>query len=270
MDMEYGTPTEDMILPDDFIPQGGTPTPETAPKTEEKTENPKEESTEVKADTTPKTEEARKLKVKFLKEEREFTEEEAKPLIQKGLNYDHEKAARTSLETKVKKMESVMKRYGFDNMDAYVEAMEKEVQKLELNQLLGDVEVPDAVKALLEKTLSENQKMKSAQSVETEKAESKTKKDAEYRDFFEFTEKEGIAMNPDDIAKAPWFKDHLENGIPLVQAYKDFERAELKREMAILKQNKSNETKAPLSGGTQKIPTKQEEEDPFMRGFLNG
>lgn len=266
-----GTPTDDdAILPDDYAPDA-TPAAEATPLT-----SPADGK---QTDTTPaaKTEEGkpevRKMKVKFLQEEKELTEDEAIPLIQKGMNYDHLHEKATAAETKLQRIATTAKALGFSSVDAYMESLDQQTLKGEVEAELAKMDVPPELRDQMEKIVLENIKLKRAESEkgtkERKASETKARQDAEYQAFFSFAEKEGVNTAPDEIIKTPWWQEHKASGKPIMEAFRDWERAELKRELSVLKQNDKNKGKAPIST-TQQTPTEQESDDPFLKGFNVG
>jgi hypothetical protein len=73
----------------------------------------------------------------------------------------------------------------------------------------------------------------------------------------------GVTELPEEVVRMN------RNGVRLLVAYERFQNQAALKELAILKQNQAAAAKAPVSGVTGKpgVKPKQQEDDPFLRGF---
>jgi hypothetical protein len=159
---------------------GGTPTPED--ETEEIDEVDETDEVEEKGDTEPekgkkepetdtdvedtkeetKKDEPRRIKVKYLKEEKELTEEEAVPYIQKGMNYDYVKAKADRADAAEAELAELKIKVTEQNMQKGKDALEK--------QLLKDGYDDEAVKKITATAFKEVQDTLEATKAESRKA----------------------------------------------------------------------------------------------------
>lgn len=110
-------PDEDVILPDDFQEVDNPAEPQAG-------EEPAEDTTP-EADKQP---EPYKLKVKYNHEEMEIPENEAIPLIQKGLNYDKLQERLNSIQndprlSRYQNVEQVSKLLGYQSGEQMIDAL---------------------------------------------------------------------------------------------------------------------------------------------------
>lgn len=223
-------------------------TEETEPIPEEETEV--EETTEEAVTENPQT-----LKVKYNKEERELTLEEATILAQKGLNYDKvvEKLSEFEQNRGLGYLEKLANRSG-KSVEELVDFWEQQEQQEELNQLIQNNIPEEYAKEILEnrnfrKSLEEKQRHEQI----------KEKQDQEYREFFEkFPD-----VKPDEIPQEVWQEN--EKGTPLKVAMMEYNYKKLETENAQLKNNQKNLLKGNPGGIAAKQHT--ETNDPFLDGF---
>lgn len=154
----------------------------------------------------------RKLKVKILHEEKELTEAEAIPYIQKGMDYDRVKSQFESANTEKQFVENLAKKYGMP-VAQFKQEMETAAESMRLGELTGKGIPEDMAKEFLEA----REFRAAAKEKETEEASaSKRKKDSEV-----FLQK-FPTVTADKIPDSVW-KD-VADGVPLVHAYASYER----------------------------------------------
>ena len=167
----------------------------------------------------PQAQEPRKLKVKYLHEDKEVTEDEAVPLIQKGMDYDRVKAQSESLMEDRKYIEDLAKEYGMDPKTLKTE-LAKAAKATKLQELTAKGIPDDVAEEILEsRKFREEQKARETQTQATER---------QNREAAEFL-REYPGVKASDIPKNVW--DDVNNGIPLVHAYARHENAMLKAQM---------------------------------------
>ena len=236
--------TEDNLFTDDLFESDTNDENEESEETTEETteEIDNEESTTEDTDSAPA-----KLKAKFLGEEKEFTPDEAVPLIQKGLNYDHVAAENQALKAKVKQFETDQNLA--NRKDAVAEMVSRGMDE------------DDALERVM--LMEENARLKA---LETEKEQTNTR-----QEFFNaFTEKypDSDHKSWSDEMKAA-YKDggtNLETVYLKEKAQKAEEKAkQLEAENAALKTNNKNKEK---SLGSVKGEGSKAGVDPFLQGLF--
>lgn len=85
------------------------------------------------------------IRVKYNKEERIISNEEAPNWIQKGLNYDKLQERSTQLEAQAKNLERVAKAYGFPDVDSYMTALDKYEQEQQIAEEAAKLGVDESV-----------------------------------------------------------------------------------------------------------------------------
>ena len=199
---------------------------------------------------TPPAQEQRKLKVKYLHEDKEVTEDEAVPLIQKGMDYDRVKAQSESLMEDRKYIEDLAREYGMDPK-TLKEELAKAAKATKMQELTSKGIPDDVAEELIEsRKFREEQKIKETQVQATER---QTREAAEFL-------KEYPDVRATDIPQSVW--TDVNNGIPLVHAYARHENSVLKAQMqkvsavaAVQSKNAENASVAPGAiGGSAPSP----------------
>lgn len=249
---------EDIILPDGFEEGDEIFAPEEAPTIEPSGEGEEavEEllegdeaapTTEPEVDTTPKT----KIKVKFNHEERELDEDEAVPLIQKGLNYDKIATRTKDLEGKLDQTEKLAKMMGYGNASELITAAEQNFIEQKVLSLVDDgvheALARDLVYRELERTQAPQQQPEP------------TERDKDLDEFVRLNP--GVTKLPEEVLES------VKAGVPLTVAYERFKNKQTQDELKILKQNQSAAAKAPVGAATKHGSTKQKAKDAFEMGF---
>lgn len=241
-----------------------TPTPDTsAPAPEAAPQEPTTVTEPAPVVETPK------VKVKYNHEERELSLDDAAIYAQKGMNFDKVDARAKELEAKISRYENQAKLFGFDNADAMMTNAQSNFVESKVKDMV-DQGVAEPMARFLVNQEMEKQKTTSPSAPKLD--------DARRAEIEEFN-----AAYP-DVTKIPdeVFQMHV-SGVRLKTAYGIYEKnkaqadalakiqAEHKAaqdELAILKQNQASAAKAPVVGTVgQSAPTKEEAEDPFLKGF---
>lgn len=193
--------------------------------------------------TTAPIPEPRKLKVKVLHEEKELTEEEAIPYIQKGMDYDRVKGQFEGANVEKQFVEKLAKKYGMP-VSQFKQEMETAAESMRLGELTGKGIPEDMAKEFLEA----REFRAAAKEKEIEEASAtKRKKDSEV-----FLQK-FPTVTAEKIPDSVW-KD-VADGVPLVHAYASYERDVLngklqEYEKAKALENVNSETAAASPGST--------------------
>ena len=250
---------------DDYVPEETTDGAEESVETEETAYETEEESAEI----TPTPEENVQnefLKVKFNGEERTLTEEEARVLAQKGMNYDRfyepiERLARmngmsvgdyvnqlndTQMEYEVAKEIDSLKedpRYEDVNEDVLREIAESRVK--------GSIEKRDTEYA------NQIQEQADAQQLQVQKEIDKF-----MEEYPEFKNKGPESLDPKVF-------QYVQQGYTLLEAYNKFQREMVNQQQMDLKvkaSQKNEENRKKSLGNTSNAGNT--DDDPFLKGFL--
>lgn len=194
--------------------------------------------------------EPRKIKVKYLHEDKEVTDEEAVPLIQKGMDYDRVKTQADQLQEDRKFIEGLAKEYGMDAATLKAE-LSKAARATKAQELIDKGIPDDVVDEILE-----NRKYREEQKARETQAQADTRRQNDAAAFL----KEYPDVKPTDIPQSVW-KD-VEEGIPLIHAYAKHENSILRAQVqktsmlaAVQTQNFENSNAAPGSiNGTASAP----------------
>lgn len=269
---EYETLTED----DGDGNQTEPTETEEASQEQESTQGEDEQEHEGEAaDEQPGTEEPM-FDLKYNKETKQYTRQQVTELAQKGLNYDHVTEQRDRLQqenadlAKFRDENSAI----LDTLRAAAEASGKSVPEyltsIRTNLLVAQGISPETAR---ERILREDAEQRLHSQQKAEEAAASSKRDAEQRqkdDIARF-QKKYKDVDPKSIPQEVW--DAVRGGELLTDAYGDYQRRELERQLkeaneklAIRAKNESNKQKS--LGSLQS--TKQETgKDPFLEGFLS-
>lgn len=227
------------------------------------------------ADEQPGAEEPM-FDLKYNKETKQYTRQQVTELAQKGLNYDHVTEQRDRLQqenadlAKFRDENSAI----LDTLRAAAEASGKSVPEyltsIRTNLLVAQGISPETAR---ERILREDAEQRLHSQQKAEEAAASSKRDAEQRqkdDIARF-QKKYKDVDPKTIPQEVW--DAVRGGELLTDAYGDYQRRELERQLreaneklAIRAKNESNKQKS--LGSLQS--TKQETgKDPFLEGFLS-
>lgn len=234
-----------------------------------------QEHEDTAADEQPGTEEPM-FDLKYNKETKQYTRQQVTELAQKGLNYDHVTEQRDRLQqenadlAKFRDENSAI----LDTLRAAAEASGKSVPEyltsIRTNLLVAQGISPETAR---ERILREDAEQRLHSQQKAEEAAASSKRDTEQRqkdDIARF-QKKYKDVDPKTIPQEVW--DAVRGGELLTDAYGDYQRRELERQLreaneklAIRAKNESNKQKS--LGSLQS--TKQETgKDPFLEGFLS-
>jgi hypothetical protein len=259
---------EDMILPDGFqesLPSDTESTEQLDIPNESETVDPEAqpEATE-ETETETETPQQQLLKIKFNREEKEISIEEAKELAQKGLNYDKTVERLQALETdpRLSFIEELANQHGMTPQE-YMEAVQQQREQSRIDELVSQGISEEVAQEMLE-----NRKFRDQYEAEKKAKAEEEKKNAEFGEFFNyFREANGreYVPNQDKIPENVW--ESVNQGVPLKFAYMAHENSQLRTQLSTLKQNQSNAQKAPVGSVTAHGGNEIAAEDDFMRGF---
>lgn len=254
---------DEPILPDGDIE---TVEPETNQVEEETVEQETTAETEVQTEETKVEEEkqpeeakvdepAQTLKVKYLKEERELSMEDAIKYAQLGLNEERlsnkYKAELDGLQDTKNIIAELAKLNNISEAEA-IQNLRDNIEKAKIEEIKANSDIPDEVA----KELLEARRIK-AEYAEKQKAEESNK---EFTDFV----KDYPNVKAEEIPQEVW--ETQKQGVPLKYAYQSYLLSQMMKENQILKQNASNSEKANIPATTANIG-KVEVKDDFMAGF---
>lgn len=213
---------------------------------------PAEEGTEEIQETQP---EPYKLRVKYNHDEMELGENEAIPLIQKGMNY--EKAVeRAAQEAEQRAVDKFVASQGYEWNGKPITTQAEYQQALYEQDLISKGADPAEVAQLV----NEHPDVRRAREI----AEQKAREEQETNEYREFVA-EYPQVKPEDIP-AEVFQYQVETGKTLVDAMRWNENRLLKEQIKTLTQNLENSKKAPI-GSITALGNEGTEYDPFLEGF---
>lgn len=197
--------------------------------------------------------------------------EEFKTVYQKGLNYDKVKAKADSQENnsvmnfisdKAKSMGLTPEEY-ITKVQEYEKTQEKERIENDIadmvNQGIDEATARRVVES--EKALKDVESLrKSLEARENEQREQENK-NKEYEEFL----KEYPNVQAADIPQEVFGK--AQNGVSLLNAYREYENKLLKEKIKQLEQNRMNSSSSPVTLTSNGSPTSQEAKDDFLIGF---
>lgn len=248
---------DDVILPDDFVPEEPIePAEPVEPVEPESTPEPTE-PTELE---TPQ----QLLKVKYNKEEREIPIDEAIPLVQKGLNYDKVQERLQALESdpRLSFIEDLARQYDMTPQD-YMEAVRQQQEQQRIQEL-----VEQGISEELAQEMLENKKFREQYEAEKKAKAEEEQEKADYADFFNyFKQANGREFQPEQDALPESVWEAVNSGVPLKYAYMAHENNQLRTQLNTLKQNETNAKRAPVGSTTAHGGNEVTAEDDFLRGF---
>lgn len=218
--------------------------PDEVPEKEEPAKAPEQETEPQKA----------KIKVKFNHEEREMDEDEARPLVEKGMNYDKKVRELQDLQTRLEKAETLARRMGYQTPEEMLEAADKNLFESQVQELVDtgmhEVMARDYVQRKWNEQAAPHQ-----QTVKDQDAQVKKEIDEFVRMY------PGVTELPQEVL------DAFQSGVSLPVAYERFRYAKAQEELKILKQNQSAAAKAPVAPTTKHGTAAPKAKDPFEAGF---
>lgn len=231
-----------------------------------------EEETTPSQEQETKTEEQQPygLRVKYNGEERDLGEAEAREFAQKGMNYDKLFERAENLQKQLEELQNsreftvldkFAKQAGLDRAQ-YMEQLEKEMQRQEVERLTDQGYSDEMAKEILETRRNMNAQNEELQRVKAqlEKYEKQSENTQKWAQFLKaHPEVEGFESLPDEV------KAEIAGGAELESAYMRHENKTLKERLAALETNQKNAKAAP---GSVSGDGAGEELDAFQRAML--
>ena len=233
---------DDFILPDDDFDSA----------------EPEADEIEVEETTPEPVPEPYKLKVKFNHEDMEIPEDEAVPLIQKGLNYDKLQDRYNQIQndprlSKYDKVSQVSKLLGYQSDEQMIDALYQNYYQL-------TAQTRGLTPQQIQREHELNQEREQFQQ-EKQTAQQQRQTNVMYDKF--------MSTFPDvqtkDIKPETWEK--VRGGMDLTTAYVEQKNSELTEKYKLLEQKLKNKNAAPVSGVTTHGATTTQGKDPFELGF---
>lgn len=197
-----------------------------------------------------------KLKVKHNHQELEIDEDEAVPLVQKGLDYDRVKKQVETAKPVLERAERMAKNLGYESTQAMLDATEEASFKERVDALVEDGVHP----AIAEDHVRAEEQRKKEDFERAQRGETQAKMDKEAELFVQLYP--GVTEIPSEV----W--EMTREGLPLTTAYERFKSSEMQKEFEILKQNQSSAERAPVRSATKHGSSEEERTvDPFVQGF---
>ena len=215
-----------------------------------------------------------KFKVNYGKEEREVSYEEAKELIERGLNYEPVKEKWEASKQTLSKIETIARKAGFTNADghgdieAYYAAAEEQLKRYEIEQMTKGMELPDELAEELYTSRKEREERKAEQQrLETQK-QTEERRQKEYTELLDFyKEMNGKDLDPatDNLPKEVWVA--VEAGATPKAAYAEYLAKDFIRQKAIDQKNQENSASSPGSAAVGVAPQKSTYTREDLRGM---
>lgn len=228
------------------------PTEETITET---TENEEVENEVPNEETQEQTEAF--LKIKYNKEEKALSMQEAIELSQKGMNYDKVIDRLHQVENNVglQYLNELAQRNGstIDEMVAYWREQEYQSQVNELVQQ----NIPEEYA----REMIENKKFREEYQQRVQAEQQQAKQKAEFDEFLNAFPN----VKPNDIPSEVWQSN--DNGVPLKYAYMEYQMYNIINENKVLKQQSKNKQSSPAMGTTMYGNKENTSKDDFMDGF---
>lgn len=199
-----------------------------------------------------------KLKIKYNHEEMEIPENEAIPLIQKGMNYDKLQERYDNIQNDPRlsdydKVSQVSKLLGYQTEGQLIDALYQNYYQLTAQQ-------QGLTPQQIQKEHELNQEREQLQ-MERQTAQQQQQNNAMYSNFM----RSFPDVQTKDIKPETWEK--VTDGMDLTTAYVEQQNTELTEKYKILEQKMKNKDKAPVSGVTSHGATSTQGKDPFEMGF---
>ncbi len=256
---------EDVILPDDF--QEAPPqVEEVQEEVSEVTDDVQFEESEAVEDTKPTEEEPtpQTIKIKYNHAEEEISLDEAVKLAQMGKNYPkvQERLQQLESDPRLSFVEELAKEQGM-SPDEYIESYKQWQEQEKINQLVQQ-NIPEE----LAQEILENRKYRESLKQQEQQKQQEEKQRADAQEFFDyFKQANDRDFNPEKDQLPPEVWEMNAQGVPLKFAYMQHHNNQLQTQLKVLKQNKTNEEKAPIQGVTSHGSTEVEADDDFLKGF---
>ena len=221
----------------------------------EKTADEKEDShsdTEVKEKT---------FTLRYMKEDKQYSENDTIILAQKGLDYDRVRSERDSLKSELptfKEYKSFLEELASDSgvsVDQLIENV-RASRLVERERKAGNVISETAAKEQIQREKSERDKDNAVKEdeIKPEEAPAKKEKDLDVATFI----KSYPDVKAEEIPESVWIE--VRNGADLTSAYTRYENKQLKSRIAAIEQNQKN---AERSTGSRKTTGNNQTYDDF-------
>lgn len=234
---------------------------------ENETQQQPEDTETQKPETNAENQKKPILTVKHLGVEKELSEEEARALAQKGMDYDHLRQQYDGLKNseELTMLDQMAAEMGMDRT-SYIKALSQFNQNQATAQYVEELkkQYPNTDEAVLQELaktqLTQRQEQeKQAKLIQQQQAEKAQKEAfaAQYQAFVsEYPDVDPTKL-PDDVMQS------MATGETMLSAYRAYELKKLKADYAALIKNKDNSQKA--LGNVKGKP--QDDEDAFLLGF---
>lgn len=202
------------------------------------------------------------LKLKYLGREMELPQNEVVTLAQKGMNYDH-------LQNRLQQVEksaefAILDRYAAIagmNRQEYLQFLEQQAEEAELQPYIEKGIDAEEAKGYMENRRKAEMMDGLQQKIEQKMQEQEQQRQAIDQQLLAF-----IAKYPDVKKFPPKVMDDIRGGMTPLEAYAQYETAELRNKLAATTQNVRNRSSHVGSvAGT----TASEDGDVFLQGFLS-
>jgi hypothetical protein len=255
-DSDTSLPQDDFGFGDDDIDTG-----------EQDTETEAEDTTPADESTDEPDEPAQpeiKIPVKFDKQERELTLEEAQRFAQMGMNQERA-IARAREEAAQEARDSYIAEQGYEWNGKPIRTEAEYKAAIAEQQLMQQYEnlPPELVDELMASRRDREERAR-----EREAAQAQAARDAELTDFlamFQQLNDRPFDGSKDVVPQAVW--DAQKSGTPLKFAYMQHHSTELRNQLKISKQNETNSKRASIGSVSTNGSTRQKASDPFLEGF---
>ncbi|MEK5175086.1 hypothetical protein NST63_17965 [Heyndrickxia sp. FSL W8-0496] len=264
----FASEEDDFILPDDTVE---TDIPESDDSFESEVENeetPLDTEEQIDPENPEQQQEQQqelpKFKVKYNKEEKELTYDEAVPLIQMGMNYDklQERLQQYESDPRLQFLDELANQAGM-TPDEYIEAVRQQREQQQLDELIQNNIPEDIAQEILE-----SRKDRAERKRQQEEQAQRDKQSADFAEFYDyFSQANGRTFDPVKDRLPQEVIDANNAGVPLKYAYMEHLNNTLKSQVQVLKQNETNKQKAPIGSVTTHGGDEVASEDPFLVGF---
>ena len=229
---------------------------------QEETEDNSEKTADTKEDSHSDTEVKEKtFTLRYMKEDKQYSENDTIILAQKGLDYDRVRSERDSLKSELptfKEYKSFLEELASDSgvsVDQLIENV-RASRLVERERKAGNVISETAAKEQIQREKSERDKDNAVKEdeIKPEEAPAKKEKDLDVATFI----KSYPDVKAEEIPESVWIE--VRNGADLTSAYTRYENKQLKSRIAAIEQNQKN---AERSTGSRKTTGNNQTYDDF-------
>lgn len=200
------------------------------------------------------------LTVRYDKEDRNLSQEEAKEYAQKGMNYDRLQGKYDDLNSRIDRLAKMNDL----SVDEFLSKLDETQMEFMVSNELDSLkeQYPDTAEEVLRELASNRIKGNIESRQNHEKAEAEAQKEAEAQRQITNFLREYPDVSPDNVDQKVF--DYIDQGYTLLEAYEKWQR-----ESPQAKAEKQNEANKKRSLGSTTNAGKQDTDD-FLSGFLNG